>query len=148
MVGSWFGERIRPTVSARERRTPRRRACRGERTDRVAHLGREKLLAAFAPAAIAGSREAGTGAICGVPQPGMHMLRSARLQKLAGAAAFAGAGAAILCSPATQCEAEQRKGTGPLQRRSSVSDSINVVRADRSLAGAKPLSGQTSCRPT
>ena len=78
---------------------------------------------------------------CGVPQPGMHMLRSARLQKLAGAAAFAGAGAAILCSPATQCEAEQRKGTGPLQRRSSVSDSINVVRADRSLAGAKPLSG-------
>ena len=78
---------------------------------------------------------------CGVPQPGMHMLRSARLQKLAGAAVFAGAGAAILCSPATQCEAEQRKGTGPLQRRSSVSDSINVVRADRSLAGAKPLSG-------
>ena len=77
----------------------------------------------------------------------MHMLRSARLQKLAGAAAFAGAGAAILCSPATQCEAEQRKGTGPLQRRSSVSDSINVVRADRSLAGAKPLPGQTGCRP-
>jgi hypothetical protein len=64
------------------------------------------------------------------------MLRSARLQKLAGTAVFAGAGAAILCSPATQCETEQRKGTGPLQRRSSVSDSINVVRADMSLAGA------------
>ena len=71
-----------------------------------------------------------------VPQPGVHMLRSARLQKLAGTAVFAGAGAAILCSPATQCETEQRKGTGPLQRRSSVSDSINVVRADMSLAGA------------
>lgn len=69
------------------------------------------------------------------------MLRSARLRKLAGAAVVGGTGAAMLFSPATQCEAEQRKGKGPLQRRSSVSDSINVVRADMSLAGAKPLYG-------
>ena len=120
----------------------------GERADSMPAPaeGRRFFLAVRPRLLLPQSREASTP-ICGVPQPGMHMLRSARLQKLAGAAAFAGAGAAILCSPATQCEAEQRKGTGPLQRRSSVSDSINVVRADRSLAGAKPLPGQTSCRP-
>ena len=73
--------------------------------------------------------------------PRANMLRSARLGKLAGAAAVGGAGAAMLFSPAAQCEAEQRKGKGPLQRRASVSDSINVVRADMSLAGAKPLYG-------
>ena len=70
-----------------------------------------------------------------------NMLRSARLRKLAGAAVVGGAGAAMLFSPAAQCEAEQRKGKGPLQRRASVSDSINVVRADMSLAGAKSLYG-------
>ena len=70
-----------------------------------------------------------------------NMLRSARLRKLAGAAVVGGAGAAMLFSPAAQCEAEQRKGKGPLQRRASVSDSINVVRADMSLAGAKSLCG-------
>jgi len=63
------------------------------------------------------------------------MLRSARLRKLAGAAVVGGAGAAMLFSPAAQCEAEKRMGKGPLQRRASVSDSINVVRADMSLAG-------------
>ena len=70
-----------------------------------------------------------------------NMLRSARLRKLAGAAVVGGAGAAMLFSPAAQCEAEKRMGKGPLQRRASVSDSINVVRADMSLAGAKPLYG-------
>ena len=58
------------------------------------------------------------------------MLRS-RALRLAGATAAGGVGVATLWMPAAECD--QRRG--PLQRRASVSDSINVVRADLSIKG-------------